>query len=160
MYKVKESFADYLNFQLGQFIERQIPSPENPSLPQFATGTVPETSGHTPGPWMLTSIDEYNVAYRFHADVDFPDIAEVFIRNTDAECDGNARLIKTAPKLLAFARSARNAFKERLDCLDTERIDAICDGDDECCGDIDDQIGNYQYLLGRAEAVIAEAEGR
>ncbi len=109
MSKVKESFADHLNFALGEFA-RQASFPKDLSCPQSATPPAPAA---------------------------------------------------TFDKLLAFARSARNAFEERLSFLTDERV-ALADitGDEECCWDLDAQIGNYEALVERADAVIAEAEGR
>ena len=66
-----------------------------------------------------------------------------------------AHLIRTAPELLAMARSARNAFRERISCLKDDLREEFGDHDD-----IENQIANYTYLLKKCDEVIAKAEGR
>lgn len=75
--------------------------------------------------------------------------------------EANGNLLGAAPRLLRVARLAANAFEERLSVLHDERqelVDAGVEGED--LSGIDDRIGNYQFLLDRHAAVIAEAEGR
>lgn len=55
--------------------------------------------------------------------------------------------------LLRIARSAASAFEERISALKDELLEEFCDVDD-----INDQIGNYQWLLDQHEKVIARAK--
>jgi hypothetical protein len=53
--------------------------------------------------------------------------------------------------LVRIARSAANAFEERISCLRDELKDAIDDHDD-----INDQIANYQHLLDEHRRFLAD----
>ena len=128
-----------------------------------ANETSPATSSvHTPGPWRVRQNAEtplYVAAKASHGFVCVADIWGVEEQNEiDGEARANARLIAAAPDLLEMARSARNAFEERISCFREERQEVLDETDDEeCCEEIDAQIGNYEYLLEKAEAVIAKA---
>src|SRR5437016_1076 len=70
-----------------------------------ANETSPATaSAHTPGPWFSTKLApefcSHNEMFRISSDADYPDVADVFFRNTDEEAEANARLIAAAPELL------------------------------------------------------------
>ena len=109
---------------------------------------------NTPGPWTYQFCDDENAAFRIQCESDHSDIANVFSRNTHGEQEPNARLIASAPELLDMARSARNAFEERISCLKDELLEDFADTED-----IQDQLGHYRCLLKKCEAVIAKAEG-
>ena len=120
------------------------------------------SSAHTTGPWQVRQNAEtplYVAAKARHGFVCVADIWGVEEQSEiDSEARANARLIAAAPDLLDMARSARNAFEERISCLREERQEVLDETDDEeCCEDLDDQIGNYEYLLAKAEAVITKA---
>ena len=128
----------------------------------MANANEKSSPAHTTGPWQVRQNAEtplYVVAKASHGFVCVADIWGMEEqRNIDDEARANARLIAAAPDLLDMARSARNAFEERISCLREEREEVLDDTDDEeCCEDLDDQIGNYEYLLRKAEAVIAKA---
>lgn len=65
-----------------------------------------------------------------------------------------AELFALAPELLRVARSAATAFEERISCLKDDLRERF--GDPE---DINDKIGNYQYLLDEHRKILAKAKG-
>lgn len=71
----------------------------------MAKANATSPAQHTPGPWTLQGIEadqseSLSAVYRVRGPSEFPDIAEVYFRDTDEETDANARLIAAAPELL------------------------------------------------------------
>ena len=127
----------------------------------MANANETSSPAHTPSPWQVRQNAETPLYVAAKARHGFVCVADIWgmeeQRDIDDEARANARLIAAAPDLLDMARSARNAFEERISCLQEER-EAIDETDDEeCCDDLEDQIGNYEYLLRKAEAAIAKA---
>jgi hypothetical protein len=116
-------------------------------------------SAHTPGPWVwvengeikaqrdVGKWDDYICRMPFSSLQEAEEISPTQIPN--------ARLIAVAPELIELAKSARNAFAERIASLKEQLLEASFDTDD-----INDQIGHYQYLKKKVEGVIAKAEGK
>ena len=77
--------------------------------------------------------------------------------NDSVFCDGECGACEyeryvSQPELLRIARSAANAFRERISCLNDDLREEFADRDD-----IGDMIANYTYLLEEHRKVIAGA---
>lgn len=111
----------------------------------------PTSQAHTPGPWHIDRLSNCSpICIK-----PVPGTVVCDIGGTDAESEANAQLIAAAPELLEMAESARNAFEERLSCLHEQRLEDFAD-----VKDLDDQIGNYEWLRDKCEAMIAKAKGK
>ena len=125
----------------------------------FIMANANETSpAHTPGPWVLREngeikaqawvgkSDDYICAMPFNSPTEAREMGEHQI--------ANGRLIAAAPDLLEVARSAAVAFEEHIECL---RAELKTEGGFADADDINDQIGNYQFLLDRLNRVLRQA---
>ncbi len=112
-------------------------------------------SAHTKGPWTIRVVNMTTAVVSERGVVIAADLYDEAMNPSIDEIDANACLIATAPDLLRCAESAANAFRERISCLKDELREDFCDADD-----INDQIGNYQWLLDQHRKVIAKAKGK
>ncbi len=120
-------------------------------------------SAHTLGPWQIETFEtpDGRTGYCIIGHSREAPVAKVELLCSESIEAANARLIATSPDLLRLARSAANAFEERLSCLSDERQELVEAGiDDEDLSDIDDQIGHYEALLAGHRKVLDQIDAR
>jgi hypothetical protein len=113
-------------------------------------------SGHTPGPWAISSVSMETGAVGIaknriliaeaHNGYSFMDVVQ---GNEPAEQFANARLIAAAPELLAAAEAWETADDARNDCAECEN-----EGPWEHCGPCSERFGEAIVLR---RAAIAKA---
>jgi hypothetical protein len=93
------------------------------------TSTPLSSPAFTRGPWSFRETSDGN--YRITGQSQFPDVAEVYYRDTEAEQLANASLVSTAPDLYDACRLAIDSMKDALDgtnpgWMDDMRADLAC----------------------------------
>jgi hypothetical protein len=110
------------------------------------------TSAHTAGPWTVSDITCLAPQIRAKRGKHQGRLV-AYVSEEAEEKEANARLIATAPELLKLVKLYKISCEERIEILLEEKLDWEFDEG------IDEQLGHWDRLLGKCNAVLAAAQG-